>query len=59
VSNLILKPNLPPCTRCQGRMILDSESGDASCFSCGNVVYALAPMDRLRRRTSHGGQNLS
>jgi hypothetical protein len=54
-----IKSNLPPCARCNGKMILDSDSGDSSCFSCGHVVYAVAPSDRPSRPISHAGQSLS
>ena len=51
---------LPPCSRCKGKMILDKESGDSTCFTCGSTVYAAEPLDRESRRTiSHAGQVLN
>jgi tRNA(Ile2) C34 agmatinyltransferase TiaS len=52
------------CLRCGGRMIVNGE-GDSACFTCGNVVYLLPPMDILEpmrresRRTYHAGVELS
>ena len=58
ISNL--KHSLPPCPRCHGKMILDKETGDSTCFTCGSVVYAAEPIDRERPRPiSHAGQSLS
>lgn len=55
-----LKTNLPRCARCQGKMILDKESGDSTCFTCGSVVYASEPVDReINRPISHAGQSLN
>jgi len=54
-----LKPSLPRCARCRGRMILDGDGADSTCFSCGHVVYAIPPVDGLSRPTSHAGQDLS
>jgi hypothetical protein len=53
------KSNLPPCARCRGKMILDSDSGDTTCFSCGHIVYAVTPSDLPSRPISHAGQKLS
>lgn len=50
---------LPPCARCRGKMILESEGGDSTCFSCGHVVYAVAPAERATRPILHGGQDIS
>lgn len=51
------------CLRCGGRMIVNGE-GDFACFTCGNVVYLVAPVDvpdpmRRERRTHHAGIQLS
>jgi tRNA(Ile2) C34 agmatinyltransferase TiaS len=51
------------CLRCGGRMIVNGE-GDFACFTCGNVVYLVPPMDvpesmRRERRTHHAGIELS
>jgi hypothetical protein len=55
-----LKPSQPRCARCQGKMILDSQSGDSTCFTCGSVVYAVEPADReVNRPISHAGQSLN
>lgn len=54
-----IKPTLPPCTRCRGKMLLDRESGDATCFSCGHVVYALPPAARTSGPILHAGQDLT
>ena len=54
-----LKTNLPRCSRCRGKMILDKESGDSTCFTCGGVVYAVVPDREIARPVSHGGQLLS
>lgn len=54
-----LKANLPRCTRCHGKMILDKETGDSTCFTCGSVVYSVEPDRGIMRPISHGGQNLS
>jgi hypothetical protein len=40
-------------------MILDKESGDTTCFTCGSVVYAVEPDRAVTRPISHGGQSLS
>jgi hypothetical protein len=41
-------------------MILDKESGDSTCFTCGSVVYALEPMElQTSRPISHAGQTLN
>ena len=53
------KTTLPRCARCHGRMILDKESGDSTCFSCGGVVYKVPPDAEITRPVSHGGQRLS
>jgi tRNA(Ile2) C34 agmatinyltransferase TiaS len=52
------------CLRCGGKMISEGEQGDSACFTCGNVVYGLAPLmiqdsSRRERRPSHGGRSLS
>ena len=52
------------CQRCGGKMIAEGEQGDSACFTCGNVVYGLAPLmiqdpTRRERRPSHGGRSLS
>jgi len=54
----------PRCQRCGGKMISEGEQGDSACFTCGNVVYGLAPLmiqdsSRRERRPSHGGRSLS
>jgi hypothetical protein len=54
-----IKSTLPPCSRCHGKMILDSDSGDSTCFSCGHTVYAVAPSERASRPISHAGQSLN
>jgi len=55
-----LKTTLPRCARCRGKMILDKETGDSTCFTCGSVVYAMEPTDReLTRPISHAGQSLN
>ena len=55
-----IKPSQPRCTRCQGKMILDKESGDSTCFTCGGVAYAIQPLDRENTRPiSHAGQSLN
>ena len=54
------KHGLPRCARCKGKMILDKESGDSTCFTCGSVTYAVEPLDREVKRTiSHAGQILN
>jgi hypothetical protein len=54
------KNSLPPCARCQGKLLLDKASGDVVCFNCGGIVYALEPSDsKPRRITSHAGQILN
>lgn len=54
------KNSLPPCSRCKGKLLLDKATGDAACFNCGSIVYALEPLEReARRTTSHAGQVLS
>jgi hypothetical protein len=41
-------------------MILDEETGDSACFTCGNVVYATTPTNWATQRViSHAGQNLT
>jgi hypothetical protein len=40
-------------------MILDKESGDSTCFTCGSTVYAVEPDRGVSRPISHGGQSLS
>ncbi|HWC30200.1 MAG TPA: hypothetical protein VG845_08980 [Dehalococcoidia bacterium] len=42
-------------------MLLDQESGDHTCFTCGHVKYAVEPLERHERTraASHGGQNLN
>jgi len=55
-----LKLRLPPCSRCQGKMIMDKESGDSTCFTCGGIVYAVEPLNReTPRPISHAGQSLN
>ena len=56
-----LKPSLPRCSRCQGKMILDQESGDRTCFTCGHILYAVEPLERHQRTrpVSHAGQSLN
>lgn len=54
------KNSLPPCSRCKGKLLLDKATGDAACFNCGSIVYALEPIARDPRRiTSHAGQILN
>ena len=53
-----VKPTLPRCVRCRGKMILDKATGDATCFTCGGTVYAAEPDRTLARPISHAGQNL-
>jgi hypothetical protein len=44
-------------------MLQDSQSTDQTCFTCGNVVYALPAIDidfkRREPRPSHGGKSLA
>jgi hypothetical protein len=44
-------------------MLLDAQSSDQTCFTCGNVVYALPVIDvefkNKERRPSHGGKSLA
>ncbi len=50
-----------PCPRCRGRMLSTGVEGDLGCFSCGHLIYAVAPeahMDVRRRGASHGGESL-
>lgn len=55
-----VKQSLPRCPRCRGKMILDEETGDSACFTCGNVVYATTPTNWATQRViSHAGQNLT
>jgi hypothetical protein len=54
--------NLPRCVRCGGRMMTDGTGGDSACFTCGNVVYLIPPLDVAfpkERRPSHGGSSLT
>ena len=59
---LPVKSLLPPCPRCQGRMLPAPDAGDLVCFSCGHIAYA-APILPFppggERRTSHGGKSLN
>ncbi len=61
----VVRPDNSPaarCVRCKGRMFPQGETGDFICFTCGNVVYAVAPEElplRLERRPTHGGNKLS
>ena len=54
---------LTPCSRCGGRMLLDAQSTDQPCFTCGNVISALpvitVDIKPRERRTSHGGKSLA
>lgn len=55
----ILKPSLPPCPRCRGKMLLDPVSGDSTCFTCGHIAYLVMPLEHpTNRRLSHGGESL-
>jgi hypothetical protein len=49
------------CPRCHGRLLRQGMDGDLACFSCGHVVYDLAPLpiEVGRRAPSHGGWRLS
>ena len=52
------------CLRCGGRMLVGGADGDSACFTCGNVVYRLAPLvvadpDRRERRPYHAGRSLA
>jgi hypothetical protein len=52
------------CPRCHGRMFLNRDTGDQSCFTCGNVVYAQPPIDletetKRTRHPWHGGVPLN
>jgi len=35
------------CARCHGKMMVDRTSGDSACFTCGNVVYLVPPIENL------------
>jgi len=54
---------LTPCARCGGRMLQDGQSRDQTCFTCGNVIYALPVIEvdikNRERRPSHGGKSLA
>jgi hypothetical protein len=44
-------------------MMLDGNTNDSTCFTCGHVIYAvpaevLLPGERQPRRPTHGGQSL-
>jgi len=57
-----VKPAPRSCPRCQGRLFQQGSDGDRACFSCGHVVYTLAPLEGLevaRRTPSHGGWRLT
>jgi tRNA(Ile2) C34 agmatinyltransferase TiaS len=60
--NAELVSQQPRCVRCGGKMVPDGNDGDRACFTCGNVVYRLPPVEpptRRERRPSHGGANLN
>ena len=40
-------------------MILDKETGDSTCFTCGSIVYAVEPDRATSRPISHAGQTLN
>ena len=54
------KVSLPRCARCNGRLFLVPGSVDRECFTCGNVVYGVEPMDREGKETrpTRGGKDL-
>ena len=55
-------PRPRSCPRCRGRLFSQGTEGDRACFSCGNIVYGLPPLESLdvaRRTPSHGGWRLT
>ena len=44
-------------------MLQDGQSRDQTCFTCGNVIYALPVIEvdikNRERRPSHGGKSLA
>jgi hypothetical protein len=43
-------------------MLPEGSDGDSACFTCGNVIYLVPPLEitvRKERRPSHGGSSLT